>query len=87
MKLTKSEANPILSPLPGSHWEGLVTTNPGAWYEDGTFYLLYRAAGDDEHADRIFQPAQQSDCFFRAGSLPSREAGNIFHHEPGGESW
>jgi predicted GH43/DUF377 family glycosyl hydrolase len=22
--------------------------NPGAWYENGTFYLLYRAAGDDE---------------------------------------
>lgn len=48
MKLKKFEGNPILSPSKKNSWESLVTCNPGAWYENGTFYLLYRAAGDDE---------------------------------------
>ena len=48
MKLKKFEGNPILSPNPENEWESLVTTNPAAWYEDGTFYLLYRAAGEDK---------------------------------------
>jgi beta-1,2-mannobiose phosphorylase / 1,2-beta-oligomannan phosphorylase len=48
MKLIKCEKNPILSPLEKNYWENLVVCNPGAWYEDGKFYLLYRAAGDDE---------------------------------------
>ncbi|GJM62455.1 hypothetical protein [Persicobacter diffluens] len=48
MKLKKHENNPILSPNPENAWESLVTCNPGAWYEDGKFYLLYRAAGDDK---------------------------------------
>jgi len=52
MKLQRYEGNPILSPNPDNEWENLVTTNPGAWYDEGTgqVYLLYRAAGDDpEH--------------------------------------
>ncbi len=48
MKLTKYSGNPILSPNPENTWENLVVCNPAAWYEDGQFYLLYRAAGDDE---------------------------------------
>lgn len=48
MKLIKSQANPIIKPHPDHPWESLVTCNPGAWYEDGTFYLLYRGAGHDE---------------------------------------
>lgn len=48
MKLEKSDRNPILAPLEKNYWENLVVCNPGAWYEDGKFYLLYRAAGDDE---------------------------------------
>lgn len=48
MKLKKYEKNPILSPISKSKWENLCVCNPGAWYEDGKFYLLYRAAGDDE---------------------------------------
>ncbi|GHV01201.1 glycosidase [Bacteroidia bacterium] len=47
MKLTKFEGNPILSPNPVSEWESLAACNPAAWYEDGTFYMLYRAAGHD----------------------------------------
>lgn len=50
MKLEKFSGNPILSPNIKNSWESLVTTNPAAWYEDGKFYLLYRAAGNDlEH--------------------------------------
>ncbi|MEP1779826.1 hypothetical protein [Reichenbachiella sp.] len=48
MKLKKNSENPILSPNPNNSWENLAVCNPGAWYEDGKFYLLYRAAGDDE---------------------------------------
>jgi len=47
MKLEKYTGNPILSPNINNAWENLVTTNPAAWYEEGKFYLLYRAAGDD----------------------------------------
>jgi len=48
MKSKKFAGNPILSPIPSNTWENLVVCNPAAWYEDGVFYLLYRAAGDDE---------------------------------------
>lgn len=48
MRLKKYEGNPILSPNPENQWERLITCNPGAWYENGKFYLLYRAGGDDE---------------------------------------
>lgn len=54
MKLTKCEKNPILTPKKENHWENLVVCNPGAWYENDIFYLLYRAAGDDdEHIIRF----------------------------------
>lgn len=50
MKLKKFIGNPILAPNPANSWESLVVCNPAAWYENGTFYLLYRAAGNDpEH--------------------------------------
>lgn len=48
MKLIKCTQNPVLSPNPNNYWENLVVCNPGVWYENGTFYMLYRAAGDDE---------------------------------------
>lgn len=54
MKLKKFEGNPILSPLERNDWESLVTCNPGVYYDDGVFYMLYRAAGDDkEHVIRL----------------------------------
>lgn len=48
MKLKKYQKNPILLPNPENDWESLVVCNPAAWYEDATFYLLYRAAGNDD---------------------------------------
>ena len=54
MKLVKYAGNPILSPHPDHPWENLVTSNPGVIYDRGTFYMLYRAAGDDdEHVIRF----------------------------------
>ena len=48
MKLRKSDKNPILTPNPKNDWESLITCNPGVVYDNGKFYLLYRAAGNDE---------------------------------------
>lgn len=63
MKLRKYSGNPVLSPNDQNEWESLVTCNPAAWYEDGRFYLLYRAAGDDpEHLIHIGL-AESSDGF------------------------
>lgn len=53
MKLIRSTQNPILKPNIDNDWESLVVCNPGAWYENKTFYMLYRAAGHDE-AHKIY---------------------------------
>ncbi len=63
MKLKKYEKNPILKPWDGSWWDGLVTCNPGAWYENGTFYLLYRAAGNDYQHKVYFGLATSNDGY------------------------
>lgn len=72
MILKKSESNPILSPNPSNDWENLAVCNPGAWYENGTFYLLYRAAGDDEDHYIRFGLARSYDGvnFERANKCP-----------------
>ncbi|MEN6452883.1 MAG: glycosidase [Prolixibacteraceae bacterium] len=61
MILKKHEENPVLSPNPGNDWENLVVCNPGAWYENGIFYLLYRAAGNDEEHFIRFGLAESRD--------------------------
>ncbi len=63
MKLTKFSGNPVLRPLEKNGWENLVVCNPGAWYENGKFYLLYRAAGDDENHIIRFGLATSEDGF------------------------
>jgi len=62
-KLNKYEGNPILQPNRDNEWESLVVCNPGAWYEEGTFYLLYRAAGNDEEHYIHFGLATSKDGF------------------------
>ena len=47
MKLIKYPHNPILSPHARHPWENLVVCNPGVIYDRGTFYMLYRCAGED----------------------------------------
>lgn len=52
--LRRSPYNPILRPNPDNDWEAKVVLNPAMVYEDGTFYLYYRAAGHDkEHLIHI----------------------------------
>ncbi len=63
MKLTKYPGNPILKPHPSHSWENLVVCNPGAWYEDGLFTMLYRAAGDDDDHVIRFGLAESRDGF------------------------
>ena len=72
MKLTRSEHNPVLAPNPDLPWENLVTCNPGVWYEQGVFYMLYRAAGDDpEHVIRIgLATSRDGVHFMRASEAP-----------------
>lgn len=69
MKLERYEHNPILSPNPGCAWENLVTCNPGVWYDDGVFHMLYRAAGDDpEHVIRLGLATSRDGIHFERAS-------------------
>ena len=49
MKLNKYINNPILTKNEKNSWEELCVLNPAVIYndEDQTFYMLYRAAGND----------------------------------------
>ena len=60
IKLTRQGDGPILSPGTND-WEDLVRTNPGAWHEDGTTYLLYRASGTNESCAISFGLAVSKD--------------------------
>lgn len=73
MKLKKFEGNPILSPLETNDWESLVTCNPGVIYDNGTFYMLYRAAGNDtEHVIRFGLAISKDGFHFeRASNQPA----------------
>lgn len=63
MKLEKYQGNPILKPHPEHSWENFSVCNPGVWYENGVFYMLYRAAGDDPSHPIFFGLATSSDGF------------------------
>jgi predicted GH43/DUF377 family glycosyl hydrolase len=72
MKLKKYSGNPVLEPNPNNDWESLVVCNPGIWYENGKFYMLYRAAGNDESHVIRFGLATSEDGFHfeRASDRP-----------------
>lgn len=63
MKLKKFHGNPILSPNPDNEWESLVTCNPGVYYDEGIYYMLYRAAGNDKAHVIRFGLAVSNDGF------------------------
>jgi len=63
MKLKKYENNPVLYPNESNQWENLVVCNPAVWYEDGKFYMLYRAAGNDEEHYIHIGLAESNDGF------------------------
>lgn len=65
MKLKKFENNPIISPSESNNWESMVTCNPGVYYDNGTFYMLYRAAGNDtEHVIRLGLAVSKDGFYF-----------------------
>lgn len=69
MKLTKFKENPILSPYEANEWESLVTCNPGVIYDNGIFYMLYRAAGNDpNHVIRFGLATSTDGIHFRRES-------------------
>jgi len=69
MKLQKYSGNPILSPNPTQPWESLVVCNPGVIYDQGTFYMLYRCAGDDaKHVIRFGLAVSQDGVHFKRSS-------------------
>ena len=78
MKLKKYANNPILSPNAENEWESLVTCNPGVFYDKGTFYMLYRAAGNDkEHVIRFgLATGQDGFHFERFSNLPAFAPGD-----------
>lgn len=47
-KLNKCAENPILTATDKNSWENLGTLNPACIYENGAFWLFYRAAANDE---------------------------------------
>ena len=65
MKLTRYKGNPVISPNPHNEWENLVTTNPGAWYDEKKkeVHLLYRAAGEDAKHRTYFGLATSKDGY------------------------
>ena len=61
LRLKKHENNPIFSPNPDNYWENIVVCNPGVWYENSKFSMLYRAAGDDKEHFIRFGLAESED--------------------------
>lgn len=63
MKLKKWDRNPILRPTGKGYWEKVAVLNPGAWYENGIVYLLYRASGEFDDYRIYFGLAISKDGF------------------------
>ncbi len=65
MKLIKYEHNPILKPNPANQWEELCVLNPAVIYDekDKTFWMLYRAAGNDKQHYIYLGLAKSKDGF------------------------
>lgn len=72
MKLKKWDGNPILKPTGAGNWEKVAVLNPGAWYENGTVYMLYRASGEFTDYKIYFGLATSKDGyhFERASDKP-----------------
>jgi predicted GH43/DUF377 family glycosyl hydrolase len=46
LRLKRWDGNPVLEPTGEGDWEAVAVCNPGAWYERGMVYLLYRASAE-----------------------------------------
>lgn len=69
LHLERSPVNPVLAPHPDHPWENLAVCNPGVWYEDGLFTMIYRAAGDDfDHVIRFGLATSRDGIHFERAS-------------------
>lgn len=64
MKLKKWENNPILKPTGSGDWERVAVLNPGAYYDNGKVYMLYRASGEFKDYKIYFGLAESNDGFY-----------------------
>ena len=86
-QLTRHAGNPVLSPLPGSPWQGEVTTNPAAWRDEktGEVILLYRAAGhDDQHVVHLGLATSRDGYTFTRSAEPAPTISPIPNTPDGG---
>ncbi|HQM15726.1 MAG TPA: hypothetical protein PLM16_00780, partial [Candidatus Woesebacteria bacterium] len=86
--LTKYHGNPILTPRTENFWEANSVFNPAAVYENGKFYLVYRAQSPDNtstlglaesddgfHFQRYHEPIYVPRKPFEQKSAPGRLSG------------
>ena len=86
MKLTKCPKNPILKANKENWWEDLGVLNPACIYEDGTFYLFYRAASNDDKHTISIGLAKSNDGFEIASEdLKLRGPGDFFGFRQSGD--
>ena len=83
-KLKKYENNPVLKANPRNSWEDLCVLNPGVWYENNKFYMLYRAAGSDVTHYIYLGLAESSDGFNFTRSFDSPVLSPDFNGVDGG---
>lgn len=72
MRLKKYAGNPILEPTKEGNWEKYAVCNPGAYYDKGKVYMLYRASAETD-IYRIYMGLAISEDglhFKRASSKP-----------------
>ena len=67
--LTRYEGNPILTPVPGSDWEGLMVYNAAVAEIDGTIHIIYRGQSEKGGVSR-FGLATTKDGFTIDERLP-----------------
>ena len=73
MKLTRSSANPILTPIDGSLWESRTVFNPGVAQlrgNDGKVIMIYRAQGHDNDVSRLGYAESSDGVHFTRSAEP-----------------
>lgn len=70
MQLTRSTANPILTPLAGNAWEDRTVFNPGVAQRDGKVILIYRAQGHDNDVSRLGYAESTDGVHFSRAATP-----------------
>ena len=77
--LTKHHDNPILIPNPHKVWEKAQEFNPGVILLNNTFYMLYRAIGNDGISRLGYAQSSDGIHFQRTSQLPAFEHHIVTH--------